>query len=96
MIPRFDKVYPIKFSELNITQKLLRAYNINTDLTIFGISEKSHLIQDNFAFFALSGVKTHGANFAREAVSRGAILIVSDNQGQKIIEKQGLKVPIYV
>ena len=96
MMTDFDSVSPIKISELNIINKAMKISNVNSDLAILGISEKSNLIQNNFAFFALSGFKTHGANFAKEAVLRGAILIVSDAVGEKIILELGIKIPIFI
>ncbi len=98
MVPNFNSVSPIRFSELDVTREVLKTSNVNSNLTLLvsGVSEKSHLIEKGFAFFALAGSRTHGANFAGEAVSRGANLVVSDLQGEKIIREIGLKVPIYV
>ena len=96
MVSNPNPISPIKLSELNIPEKVLKNFNVSLDLILMGVSEKSHLIQKDFVFFALPGTKTHGANFAAQAVSRGATLVVSDRQGQAIIKKMGLHVPIFV
>ena len=96
MIPNFNSVPSIKLSDLNITENALRTFNVQSEIILRGVSEKSYLIQKNFVFFALSGINTHGAKFTADAVSRGASLVISDTEGQKIIQSLDLKVPICV
>ena len=96
MIPNFNAVPSIKLSDLNIIENALQTFNVQSEIILLGVSEKSYLIQKNFVFFALSGTNTHGAKFTADAVSRGASLVISDTEGQKIIESLDLKVPICV
>ena len=96
MIVNFDSVSSVQLSDLNLSKEALKVYNFNSNLVLSGVSEKSHLVRKDFVFLALSGTTTHGANFTSDAVSRGATLIISDTEGEKIIKKLGLGIPIYI
>ena len=96
MKANFETVSPLILSELEIDKRMLKSCNVNKDLTLQGVSEKSYAIKQNFAFCALSGFETHGANFIKEAVSRGASLVITDAEGEMIIEKIGVNLPTYV
>ena len=45
-------------------------------------------------FFAMPGLKTHGANFVAQAVAEGAVAIATDNQGLQIAGD--VKVPVII
>lgn len=48
-----------------------------SDLPVTGVTADSRRVAPGFAFFALPGVKTDGARFAREAQSRGAVVVIA-------------------
>ncbi|MBN9309909.1 MAG: UDP-N-acetylmuramoyl-L-alanyl-D-glutamate--2,6-diaminopimelate ligase [Devosia sp.] len=48
------------------------------DLTVEGINSDSRAIRAGEAFFALPGTRVHGDGFAAQAVSQGAIAMVTD------------------
>ena len=96
MMIDFDSVSSVKLSDLDITNNLLTAYHPDPNLVLSGLSEKSHLVGKGFVFFALSGTTTHGAHFTKDAVSRGAGLVISDPEGEKIIQALDLRIPVYI
>ncbi len=92
----FSDITPVKFSELQFTQKKIRSVNLKPDLVLRGISENSNEISIDYGFFALSGFKTHGALFVKEAIEKGSNLIITDIQGFKILERMQLKIAIII
>lgn len=48
------------------------------DLEVTGLEWDSRLVKPGVVFFALPGTKTNGTRFAREAVQRGAVAVVSE------------------
>jgi len=52
MVSNLNPISPIKLSELNIPEKVLKNFNVSSDLILMGVSEKSHLIQ-RILFFLL-------------------------------------------
>lgn len=57
---------------------------------ITGLTLSSHLVQEGDLFIALAGEKTHGADFVSEAISKGAVAVLTDALGASKI--QGLPV----
>lgn len=57
---------------------------------ISGLTLSSNLIQEGDLFIALAGEKTHGADFVTEAISKGAVAVLTDALGASKI--QGLPV----
>ena len=53
---------------------------------IEGVSSDSRAIGENFAFFALPGSKRDGLAFAREAVARGAVVVIGERAPDAPIE----------
>ncbi len=64
------------------------------DPFINGISNDSKSIRTGYIFFAISGSQKHGAEFAVDAINRGAILIITDPEGNNILQKNKIVVPI--
>jgi UDP-N-acetylmuramoyl-L-alanyl-D-glutamate--2,6-diaminopimelate ligase len=52
---------------------------------ISGISNRDSGIEPGDLFLAIAGEKVHGANFASSAIARGAVAILTDAQGSKLI-----------
>jgi len=50
----------------------------NTDLNITGITHDSRMIKEGYCFVAISGYKEDGNKYVRDAVSRGARLVISE------------------
>ena len=64
---------------------LLNSINIkkiigNTDIDITGLSYDSRKVLQGNIFFALSGTHTNGIEFTNQAISNGAVCIVSDTE----------------
>ena len=58
---------------------------------IQGIAVESSKISSGFIFVALPGEHTHGAHFVADALSRGAIALITDEEGAKI---SGAQIPL--
>ncbi|MFA7073988.1 MAG: UDP-N-acetylmuramoyl-L-alanyl-D-glutamate--2,6-diaminopimelate ligase [Endomicrobiaceae bacterium] len=52
----------------------------SSDIDIKGLSYDSRNISDGYLFFAQDGVHTSGKNYAAQAVSKGAVCVVSDKK----------------
>lgn len=68
-----------------ILQELISSINVkkiagNTDIDITGLSYDSRKVAKGNIFFALNGAHTNGIEFANQAISKGAICIVSDTE----------------
>ncbi len=55
-----------------------KAANDVLDLPVSGLAYDSRKVSEGFLFFAFSGAKVDGAQFAQAAVSKGAAAVVSD------------------
>ena len=56
----------------------------NENIEIEGLSYDSRLILKNYLFFALNGTHTSGINFINDAISKGAVCVVSEEQIKNI------------
>lgn len=54
------------------------------DIEIKGLSYDSRKISENFLFFALNGAHTNGINFIEDAISKGAVCVVSQDKIENI------------
>ena len=52
----------------------------NTDIDIRGLSYDSRKVSEGDIFFALNGAHTNGIEFADQAISKGAVCIISDTK----------------
>jgi len=69
---------------MNLTV-LLSSINVkkivgNTDIDIKGLSYDSRTVSKDFIFFALNGAHTNGTEFADQAISKGAVCIISETE----------------
>lgn len=53
-----------------------------------GVTSNSSLIEPGDLFIAIPGLKTHGATFIQDAIARGAVAVLTDDQGA--VEINGL------
>lgn len=57
-------------------------------IEVEGISYDSRTVGKNYAFFALHGYKTDGSKYIRDAISKGASVIISDNRTENLAAAQ--------
>ena len=71
---------------------------VNTDLNLefSGITSNSISVEAGDLFAALPGAKVHGAEFVQLAKERGAVAILTDSEGQKIVEGSSIALPTIV
>lgn len=72
----------MKLSDLfvDIEKEVVGTENIE----IKGLSYDSRKISQNYLFFALNGTHTNGANFVQDAISKGAVCVVSQEKIENI------------
>jgi UDP-N-acetylmuramoyl-L-alanyl-D-glutamate--2,6-diaminopimelate ligase len=58
---------------------------------VAGLEYDSRRVQPGYLFFAFPGAKTDGRQFAREAIEKGAVAVVSDSEGPWIQVEHGRK-----
>ena len=58
---------------------------------VTGLEYDSRRVQPGYLFFAFSGSKTDGREFAQDALEKGAIAVVSDSAGPWIQVEHGRK-----
>ena len=63
------------------------------ELTFTGVTLNSRNAKNGDLFIALSGAKVHGATFADQAISQGAIAVITDEAGSNLIHAE---VPVLV
>ena len=64
--------------------------SIAADPVFTGVSANSSRIQPGDLFIALPGSKTHGAQFAANAIEAGAVAILTDKKGGSLLRECGL------
>ena len=67
---------------LNILLNTIKVKTIigNTDIDIKGLSYDSRTVSSDYIFFALNGTHTNGIEFANQAISKGAVCVISDTE----------------
>lgn len=58
------------------------------DVEIEGLSSDSRLIKDHFAFFALAGSKARGGHFIKDAIQRGASVVIGEETSPQELPKE--------
>ncbi len=67
---------------------------IKHGVEVLDITSNSQSVSSGSVFLALAGDRTHGAKFAAEAVSHGAVAIITDAVGSELIKENSLSEPI--
>ena len=67
---------------------------VDDAIVVTGIEQRSHAVQPGDLFAGLVGAHAHGARFARDAVERGAVAVLTDPAGVELIG--AIDVPILV
>ncbi|MEV0948753.1 UDP-N-acetylmuramoyl-L-alanyl-D-glutamate--2,6-diaminopimelate ligase [Rhodococcus sp. NPDC049939] len=68
----------------------------SADVIVTGVSLRAQSIRDGDLFAGLPGARTHGAEFAAEALARGATAILTDAAGFERVSELASKVPVLV
>ncbi|MFM1983748.1 MAG: hypothetical protein RL723_183 [Actinomycetota bacterium] len=90
-ILRPDQVKPIELSIF--ARHFDLAIDDNTEPAFLtGISMNTGDLRPGDLFVAMPGKKSHGANFAEKAIAQGAVAVVTDLAGQKILGE--VEVPV--
>lgn len=63
-------------------------------IKVSDITLRSSDVAEGYLFAALPGLRVHGANFAAEAVEKGARAVLTDAAGAAIIAKAGVTIPV--
>lgn len=58
------------------------------DVEIEGLSSDSRLIKDHFAFFALAGAKVRGGDFIKDAIQRGASVVIGEETSPQDLPRE--------
>lgn len=66
------------------------------DPVLTGVAVASSEVEPGDLFAALPGERTHGARHAADAVSRGAVAVLTDAEGRDLVTAAGLGVPVLV
>lgn len=66
-----------------------------TDVQVSGVTHDSHAVRPGDLYAALPGVHTHGARYGTEAVSRGAVAVLTDPAGAALFEPAPVPVLIH-
>ena len=61
-------------------------------VSISGVCLDSRLVRPGDLYVALPGLHAHGAGFAGQAVERGAVAVLTDPEGARIVEDAGVPV----
>ena len=91
-----DRGWQKKFSELETQDFESQGVWAEKDPIVHGIASDTKNIQPGYIFFAINGFSGHGAEFAIRAIERGAIIIITDAQGAKILQKEKIKSAIAI
>jgi len=65
-------------------------------ITISGVTHSDSEVQPGDLFIAMSGAKRHGAEFSASAEKCGAVAVLTDEAGSKLIEIMEVKIPVLV
>jgi UDP-N-acetylmuramoyl-L-alanyl-D-glutamate--2,6-diaminopimelate ligase len=60
--------------------------DLERSLTFSGVTSSDSQVQAGDLFLAYPGTKTHGAHYAKSAIERGALAVLTDNEGAQIAE----------
>ena len=78
-------IEPVLLSNLTSGFSLVNAKS-DQEVSVTGITHNSREVIPGDIYVALAGANFHGAQFANEAVAKGAVAIATDNAGQLIIK----------
>lgn len=65
-------------------------FSKENNLKIEGLADESGKVKEGFLFAALAGTNTHGANYIPQALTKGAVAILTDKEGMQIAVAKGV------
>lgn len=74
----------------SVLARTLHVAAVSADPVLTGITLDSRSVQPGDLWCALPGARAHGAQFAAQAVARGAVLALTDEEGRAACESAGL------
>ncbi len=77
-----------------LTDELAEVRGDTVDVAVTGVTMSSQRVQPGDLFAAPAGATTHGATFAAQAVSSGAVAVLTDAHGADLCD--GIDVPVLV
>ena len=75
--------------------ELVQKFNLQTsnpEQKISGITHNTKSVEPGDLFVALNGERNHGANFVAEAKANGAVAVLTDSQGENLINNKDLPI----
>lgn len=75
--------------------RYLRVTIPDSDQVVSGLTSDSRSVQAGYLFLAIPGERNHGAEFVQMAESKGAIAVITDEDGALIVESLSIKLPIF-
>ena len=85
-------------AEAGMTSRSAQQYNKNNNMShnlnqlfqqhnVKGLSLNSKTVKANYVFFAIKGQNTDGNDFIKDALSKGAVLVITDNKKNTTMDK---------
>ena len=59
-----------------LLKNLIKNISIDKNITISGLATSSNEVKKNYIFFAIKGYKTNGEKYIKQAIKKGASVIV--------------------
>lgn len=96
--PRPAQVRPKPLAELADQLGLADAHapKGQADVSVTGITHDSRAVRPGDLYAALPGARFHGADFAAQAVDRGAVAVLTDPEGAERITSAGVRTSLLV
>lgn len=66
------------------------------DTSVSSVSLDSRTVAAGGLYAALSGANAHGAQFAQQAVERGAVAVLTDEAGRKLLSEDAARLPLLI
>jgi UDP-N-acetylmuramoyl-L-alanyl-D-glutamate--2,6-diaminopimelate ligase len=96
MALRPSRVLPSTLSDLAAQRDLTVEPPGAAAVEVTGATVDSRDVQPGDLFGAFPGLKVHGANFAAAAVAAGAVAVLTDAEGVRVLADAGVEVPVIV
>ena len=74
----------------------LRGDGDGADLAVSGVSLDSRDVRSGDLYIGMPGAKRHGAEFAAQAASLGAVAMLTDAAGAELAQRAGVQIPVLV
>ena len=85
-----------KLFNCSISSSLSNASEIIESTNVTGVAQSASEVEAGDLFLALPGAKHHGIEFLDEAISRGAVAVLTDRKGENQIQNQNQELPTLI